>query len=119
MRITTAVAATSLLAGANAYQPSSTLATDALAVKGLLNLALYEAGHNPPPTCNTQTGYIRQEWSSLSATQKKAYISAVQCLQSKPSISGAIAPGARTRYDDFVATHINQTLTIHGTVSQP
>lgn len=28
-----------------------------------------------------------------------------------------MAPGAKTRYDDFVATHINQTLSIHGTVS--
>lgn len=33
----------------------------------------------------------------------------------KPSISGSIAPGAKSRYDDFVAVHINQTLTIHGT----
>lgn len=29
----------------------------------------------------------------------------------------AFAPGARNRYDDFVAVHINQTLSIHGTVS--
>jgi tyrosinase len=26
-------------------------------------------------------------------------------------------PGAKTRYDDFVAVHMNQTLNIHGTVS--
>lgn len=26
------------------------------------------------------------------------------------------APGARNRYDDFVAVHINQTTSIHGTV---
>lgn len=51
----------------------------------------------------------------MAASEKKAYISAVQCLMTKPSISGSLAPGAKTRYDDFVATHINQTLTIHGT----
>lgn len=34
----------------------------------------------------------------------------------KPSISGDLVPGARSRYDDLVATHINQTLTIHATV---
>lgn len=34
----------------------------------------------------------------------------------KPSITPLDkAPGARSRYDDFVVTHINQTLTIHGT----
>lgn len=26
-----------------------------------------------------------------------------------------MAPGAKTRFDDFVATHINQTLSIHYT----
>ena len=37
---------------------------------------------------------------------------------SKPAKSSKTAvPGARSRYDDFVAVHINQTLTIHGTVS--
>jgi tyrosinase len=36
----------------------------------------------------------------------------------KPSKADpSFAPGARSRYDDFVAVHINQTLSIHGTVS--
>lgn len=26
-------------------------------------------------------------------------------------------PGAKNRYDDFVVIHMNQTMTIHGTVS--
>lgn len=40
----------------------------------------------------------------------------MKCLQSKPAKTPAsVAPGAKTRYDDFVATHINQTLTIHYT----
>jgi tyrosinase len=35
----------------------------------------------------------------------------------KPSISPAgFAAGAKSRYDDFVALHMNQTLSIHGTV---
>jgi tyrosinase len=53
--------------------------------------------------------------STLSNSNKKKYIDAVLCLQSKPAKSGSITPGARSRYDDFLATHINQTLTIHGT----
>lgn len=54
--------------------------------------------------------------STFSTTQKKAYINAVLCLQHKPSRTPSdLVPGAKTRYDDFVATHINQTLNIHYT----
>ena len=51
----------------------------------------------------------------MKAFEKTAYINAVLCLQSKPSLTGSFVPGAKSRYDDFVAIHINQTLTIHGT----
>ncbi|KAF2767175.1 Di-copper centre-containing protein, partial [Teratosphaeria nubilosa] len=45
-----------------------------------------------------------------------AYTNAVRCLQSKPAKSDpSWAPGAKSRYDDWVATHINQTRTIHFT----
>jgi tyrosinase len=40
----------------------------------------------------------------------------VLCLQKKPPTTPlSIAPGVRSRYDDFVGTHINQTLFIHST----
>lgn len=53
----------------------------------------------------------------MSAHERKDYIRAVKCLMIKPSISPpGFAPGARSRYDDFVALHINQTLNIHFTV---
>jgi tyrosinase len=53
----------------------------------------------------------------MSAQERKAYISAVQCMFNSPSKSDpATVPGARNRYDDFVAQHINQTLSIHATV---
>jgi tyrosinase len=52
----------------------------------------------------------------MSKKERKSYISAVQCLIKSPSKSDpTLVPGARTRYDDFVAQHINQTTTIHGT----
>lgn len=52
--------------------------------------------------------------------ERKAYTDAVLCLQSKPSkFPAGVAPGAKTRYDDFVAVHINSTLFIHATVSIP
>ncbi|KAJ9627665.1 hypothetical protein H2203_002877 [Taxawa tesnikishii (nom. ined.)] len=97
------------------FQPASTSGTDALAKQGLVNLHKYQAEHKPSTGCNTGKAYVRKEWSTLSADEKTAYIDAVLCLQSKPSISGDLAPGAKNRFDDFVATHINQTLTIHGT----
>ncbi|KAI1426985.1 hypothetical protein F5Y12DRAFT_223882 [Xylaria sp. FL1777] len=67
-------------------------------------------------TCNVFNAKVRRDWKAFSSTEKKQYIAAVKCLQAKPSIADpTFAPGARTRYDDFVAVHINQTLSIHGT----
>lgn len=64
---------------------------------------------------NVLIGNIR---SSLSEDQRKNYTKAVKCLQSRPSRTPSReVPGSRSRYDDFLATHINQTLSIHGTVS--
>lgn len=69
-------------------------------------------------SCTPKTLRIRREWGSLSKSQRKSYIRAVQCLQSKPSRTpSALAPGAKSRFDDFVATHINQTLSIHYTAN--
>lgn len=54
---------------------------------------------------------------ALSKKERKEYIDAVLCLREKPSKADpSFAPGARTRYDDFVAVHINQTSSIHATV---
>lgn len=51
----------------------------------------------------------------MSKSERKAYISAVQCLQELPSKSDPTwAPAAKTRYDDFVAIHVNKTMYIHG-----
>ncbi|KAF2090081.1 tyrosinase central domain-containing protein [Saccharata proteae CBS 121410] len=67
-------------------------------------------------TCTASCATNLEIRSTLSTSDKKDYISAVQCIQSKPSITPhKLAPGVRSRYDDFVATHINQTMTIHGT----
>ncbi|CAI7572113.1 unnamed protein product [Penicillium bialowiezense] len=66
--------------------------------------------------CSLSNLRIRRDWRTFSARQKKSYIKSVVCLQKLPSRSPAeLVPGARSRYDDFVATHINQTLGIHYT----
>lgn len=51
---------------------------------------------------------------SLSKKERLNYIDAVHCLARKAGqTSRADIPGARTRYDDFVASHIQQTLSVH------
>lgn len=56
--------------------------------------------------------------SALSKPERKNYIDAVKCIHNKPALTPAsIAAGARSRYDDFIVTHVQQTFWVHGTVS--
>ncbi|KAF9882780.1 hypothetical protein FE257_005169 [Aspergillus nanangensis] len=83
---------------------------DALANKALVNQI--KANHG---ACNPRNAAVRREWGSLSKSERKHYIDAVRCLASKPpKHDRSFAPGSQNRFDDFVATHINQTWTIHG-----
>lgn len=53
----------------------------------------------------------------MSATDRKAYTAAMLCIMQKPSkLDQTKFPGAKSRYDDFVVVHMNQTLSIHSTV---
>ena len=97
------------------WVPGSTQGSDALAERGLRNLRRH-LKTKPSTTCSLKTAHRRREWDSLSAREKRSYIKAVQCLQTIPSISGDLAPGAQSRFDDFQAAHMNQTLTVHATV---
>lgn len=67
-------------------------------------------------TCTKAKLQVRKEWGDITAAEKKAYIAAVLCLIQKPSkLNPTNYPGAKSRYDDFVAVHIKNSLTIHGT----
>ncbi|KAJ5143929.1 Tyrosinase [Penicillium bovifimosum] len=67
-------------------------------------------------SCSIRNLRTRRDWRTFTKTQKKSYINSLLCLQKLPSLTPPEqAPGARSRYDDFVATHINQTTTIHYT----
>lgn len=68
--------------------------------------------------CTLENAKVRREWSDLPVKQREEYIEAVLCLQSLPAKSSSSAPGARSRFDDFLAVHIKQTDYIHGTVSK-
>ncbi|KAN0099131.1 Di-copper centre-containing protein [Hyaloscypha variabilis] len=62
---------------------------------------------------NTLSDKLR---STLSIWERQAYSNAVLCLMKLPAQTNqSIIAGAKTRYDDFVWVHINQTLSIHGT----
>ncbi|KAF7357228.1 Common central domain-containing protein [Mycena sanguinolenta] len=65
-------------------------------------------------TCSPETAAVRQEWGDMTDPQRTAYIDAVLCLMSTPSVySPGVVPGAKSHFDDFMAVHINNTLTIH------
>ncbi|MCJ1294457.1 hypothetical protein MMC34_006015 [Xylographa carneopallida] len=108
-----------LVCAVTAYTPASTAQTDQLAAQGLVNLYNWETAHyTRGQKCQISNGYVRQEWTNLTTTQRTAFTDAILCMMEKPSITPkSVVPGARSRYDDFVATHINQTLTIHGTAN--
>ncbi|KAI2637923.1 hypothetical protein GGS26DRAFT_433483 [Hypomontagnella submonticulosa] len=54
---------------------------------------------------------IRFEWDNYSASDKQAFVDAIQCLINKPP-SGKFSP-ARNRYEDFVRLHQTYSPNIH------
>ncbi|KAL8686040.1 MAG: hypothetical protein Q9224_005571 [Gallowayella concinna] len=63
--------------------------------------------------CNQLTVHTRRE-GAMSKSDRKNYINAVKCLAKKPAKSDKkIVPGARSRFDDFVASHIQLAYEIH------
>lgn len=70
-------------------------------------------------TCNAENISVRKPWEKLTSDERIAYTDALNCLMDKPAKTPSdVAPGAKTRYDDFIITHINQTLSIHSTVGR-
>lgn len=71
-------------------------------------------------TCTFDNAEVRQEFRSMPSRQRKAFTDAITCLQStKPrylkAYETAKYPGIKSRYDEYVATHINYTFNIHMT----
>ncbi|KAJ5644069.1 domain di-copper centre [Penicillium longicatenatum] len=68
----------------------------------------------PQPACNPHNMVIRKEWGEMAPAERINYTDAVLCLQRlPPHLPTAKYPGVRSRFDDFVATHINYTLHVH------
>ena len=101
-------------------------AVDNLAAKGLKNLQAEEKAavaakvKSSKGKCTLSKVAVRKSWLNLSLADRKKYTKAVNCLASKPSLHDpAQVPGAKSRYDDFVAVHMMQTIEIHATVRLP
>lgn len=100
---------------ASAYTFDSTPQTDALAAAASQNFIAYQ--YNDPTrasqSCAQQDIVVRREWNNFTQAEQQAYIAANQCMYTLPNKGDA--PGARSRWDDFTATHQRQALVIHNT----
>ncbi|KAI3548064.1 tyrosinase central domain-containing protein [Colletotrichum filicis] len=69
-------------------------------------------------TCTPDKVRVRREWRTLPAEQRRAFVAAIECMQSSPSLyEPGVMPAAKTLYDDFVAIHLKQTPVIHRTAN--
>ncbi|KAK8103504.1 tyrosinase [Apiospora kogelbergensis] len=81
-------------------------------------LETYAASSLAGGACTLENASIRREWSDLSADERIAYTTAVRCLQKLPAKSDAKeVPGARSRFDDFMAVHMAKTPFVHNSAN--
>ncbi|KAH9428180.1 hypothetical protein MCOR02_011668 [Pyricularia oryzae] len=67
-------------------------------------------------TCTADNVAVRKEYGDLTKEERADYVRAVKCLMDLPARTArSVAPGVRSRFDDFTVTHIQQTLNIHYT----
>lgn len=67
------------------------------------------------PGCGTLR--VRKEWRTLTKAQKKSYIAATKCLQTKSDFG--ISPISNKMYDAFTYIHENNWFAFHATASFP
>ncbi|KAK7913932.1 Di-copper centre-containing [Apiospora marii] len=91
---------------------------DKLRDSSISKLESYSSSNLAGGACTLETASIRREWSDLSLDERVAYTTAVRCLQTLPSKSDAKeVPGARSRFDDFMAVHMAKTPWIHNSAN--
>lgn len=101
---------------------------------GTLNTILATEGVSQ--TCNNETAAVRKGFTTLTTDERIAFTTAIKCLMDAPALTPSVsqqfnmhyhrgnlnhpdtdtlislqeaAPGVKSRYDDFVGTHVNQT----------
>ena len=80
----------------------------------------YSLAHRNTTTCNFDNATVRVEFRKMSQDDRKSFTDAIICLQQLPpqSMTGdqaSLFPGVKSRYDEYVATHINYTYNVHMT----
>lgn len=73
-------------------------------------------------TCTFDNARLRTDFRNMSLSARKSFTKAIICLQKRPPVGmtlkdHALYPGVQSRYDQYVATHINYTYNIHMTAS--
>lgn len=82
-----------------------------LLVVALTFLSSPVSSSNTPPC---KDPIVRKEWRTLSPSDKISYLDAVDCILARPSLTPHFNnSGVRSRYDDLLYTHIQQTFSIH------
>ncbi|KAI0593490.1 hypothetical protein F4775DRAFT_577606 [Biscogniauxia sp. FL1348] len=76
----------------------------------------FESAIHPRDDGDCANPNIRFEWDNYSASDKDAFVSAIQCLIQRPA-SGRFSP-ARNRYEDFVRLHQTYAPNIHSKSTQ-
>jgi tyrosinase len=109
-----AVAVRSLALPANIPAFPDAAIDSGLALKTLNSLAVAEAFKQFGRGCSASKVKFRREWRSIPKPQRREFIAAVKCVQSKPSIlpPGEV-PGAKSLYDDFVWAHARRSGLVH------
>ncbi|KAI0196438.1 Di-copper centre-containing protein [Astrocystis sublimbata] len=67
-------------------------------------------------TCNPSNSHVRYEWSSYAKADRTAFVTAIKCLQGKPS-GGSQFTGSQNRYEDLISVHRGMTANIHQTAA--
>ncbi|KAL1835928.1 hypothetical protein VTJ49DRAFT_5858 [Mycothermus thermophilus] len=95
-----------------AYPPDE---VDMLLVATMPKVAVWMAQRaGKTNNCTLENAAVRKEWSDLTPDERKEYIRAVRCLQSKPPKAPKDqVPGSLSRFDDFVATHMTMAPMLH------
>jgi tyrosinase len=66
--------------------------------------------------CTFETARVRTEFRKMSNEDRKSFTDAITCLKQVPTtVDTTSMPGVKSRYDEYVATHINMTMNIHVT----
>ncbi|KAG8748989.1 hypothetical protein FRC14_001776 [Serendipita sp. 396] len=91
------------------YEGIATAAAEAVQADGS---ALTSGSHSSTPSRTCREVKKRKEWRQLTKTQKKDYIRAIKCLQTKSDYG--ISPVSNTLYDAFTQVHQTNWTDFHG-----